>query len=104
MHFIFRVNDASCTPSATYMESAPAVPNVPSADYCYVEVTNTITLYPHLFRIITPVNVDRFELLLHNHPNSKLVSSVCHGFRSCLLAFANTEKPNNLLPRNGTMP
>src|SRR5260221_1192888 len=49
MHFIFGVDDAGRTPSATYTESAPAVPNIPSMDYCYVEVTNTITLYPHLF-------------------------------------------------------
>ena len=49
MHFIFGVNDTSCTPSTTYTESAPAVPDVPSTDYHYVEVTNTIALYPHLF-------------------------------------------------------
>src|SRR5258708_17736019 len=63
MCFIFGVGDASHTPSATYMESAPTVPDIPSTDYCYVEVTNIIALYPHLFRIITPVNADRFELL-----------------------------------------
>ena len=104
MHFIFRVDDASRTPSATYMESAPAVPDVPSADYHYVEVTNTITLYPHLFRIITPVNMDHFELLLHNHPNSELVSSVCCGLRAGFWPFANMEKPDNLLQGSVTCP
>src|SRR5258708_19495315 len=87
MCFIFRVDDASCTPSATYMESAPAVPDIPSVDYHYVEVTNTIALYPHLFRIITPVNTDHFELLFHNHPTSKLLSSFSCAFSASLLPF-----------------
>ncbi len=104
MCFIFRVDDASCTPSATYMESAPAVPDIPSVDYHYVEVTNTIALYPHLFRIITPVNTDHFELLLHNHPNSKLVSSVCCGLRAGFWPFANMEKLDNLLQGSVTCP
>src|SRR5258708_39602241 len=104
MCFIFGVNDAGHTPSATYTESAPTVPDVPSADYRYVEVTNTITLYPHLFRIITPINTDRLELLLHNHPNSELVSSVCHGLRGGLSPFTNTENPDNLPQGSVTCP
>ena len=56
---------------------------------------NTIHSYPHLFPIITPVDVDRFELLLHNHPNTALISSVCHGLRSGFWPFAITEKPEN---------
>src|SRR5258708_36895081 len=58
---------------------------------------NTIHSYPHLFPIITPVDVDRFELLLHNHPNTALISSVCHGLRSGFWPFAIMEKPENSL-------
>ncbi len=72
MHFIFRVNDIGCTPSATYMESTAAVPNVPTTDYHHL------------------------ELLLHSHPNTKLISSVCCGLRSGFWPFANTEEPDNL--------
>ena len=56
---------------------------------------NTIHSYPHLFPIITPVDVDRFELLLHNHPNTALISSVCCGLRSGFWLFAIMEKPEN---------
>src|SRR5258708_5591260 len=104
MCFIFRVNDASRPPSTTYMESAPTVPDVPSVDYHYVEVTNTITLYPHLFRIITPVNTDHFELLLHNHPNSELVSLVCCGLRAGFWPFSKMEKLDNFFQGSATFP
>src|SRR5260370_2513621 len=56
---------------------------------------NTIHSYPHLFPIITPIDADRLELLLHNHPNTALISSICCSFRSGLWQFANTEKPEN---------
>src|SRR5258708_40287828 len=56
---------------------------------------NTIHSYPHLFPIITPVDVDRFKLLLHNHPNTALISSVCCGLRSGFWLFPILEKPEN---------
>ncbi len=77
MRFIFGVGDIGCTLSATYTESAPAVPDVPASDYRYANITNTIQSYPHLFSIITPINVNYFEQLLHNHPNTKLIHLVC---------------------------
>src|SRR5258708_14438765 len=95
MCFIFGVDNISHTPSATYTKSTPAVPDVPPSDYQYSDITNTIRSYPHLFPIITPINADCFELLLHNHPNMALISSICFGFISGFWPFANTEKPEN---------
>jgi len=77
MHFIFRVGDIRCTPSATYMESVTAIPDIPTSDYRYTEITSTILSYPHLFPIITPIKTDHFKQSLHNHPNMDLVHSVC---------------------------
>src|SRR5258708_39823364 len=58
--------------------------------------------YPHLFPIITLIDADRLELLLHNHPNTALISSICCSFRSGFWPFANTEKPENS-PEGGIM-
>jgi len=77
MHFIFGVGNIGCTPSATYMESAPAIPDVPTSDYHYTKIMSTILSYPHLFPIITPIKKDQFEQLLCNHPNTELICSVC---------------------------
>ena len=40
----------------------------------------TIMSHPHLFKIVTPVKVDRLEQLLTTHPNQPLIQSVCLGF------------------------
>src|SRR5258708_6648869 len=96
MCFIFRVGNISHPPSATYTESASPVPSVPASDYWYTEITHTIHSHPHLFPIITPINVDPFEHLLHDHPNNELVVSVCQGLRSGFWPFANTEKSDSL--------
>ena len=58
MHFIFRKGDIEWTPSATYTESAPAVPQVPISDYWYTDITDTIESYPHLFKVVTPIIAD----------------------------------------------
>src|SRR5258708_5678527 len=95
MCFIFGVRDISCMPLGTYTKSAPAVPDVPPSDYRYSNITNTIHSYPHLFPIITLIDADCLKLLLHNHPNTALISSICCSFRSGFWPFANTEKPEN---------
>ena len=58
--------------------------------------SHTIQSYPHLFCIITPIDMDHFKQLLHNHPNSELVVSVCQGLRSSFWPFAITKKSENL--------
>ncbi|KIJ29249.1 hypothetical protein M422DRAFT_188756, partial [Sphaerobolus stellatus SS14] len=41
----------------------------------------TINQNPHLFKIVTPINISRFETLLQSHPNRPYVESVCRGLR-----------------------
>ncbi len=96
MRFIFGKGDIERTPSATYTESAPAVPQVPASDFRYVDITNTIESYPHLFKVVTPIIADRLEELLQNHPNIGLVHSICQGLRSGFWPFADTENSENL--------
>jgi len=45
-----------------------------------------------LFKIITPINVDRFEELLSDHPNPLFVHSVCDGLREGFWPWADTLK------------
>ncbi|KAF9010553.1 hypothetical protein BDQ17DRAFT_1387786 [Cyathus striatus] len=37
--------------------------------------------HPHLFKIVTPINVSLFEHLLLDHPNTPFTQSVCQGLR-----------------------
>ena len=52
----------------------------------------TIRDNPHLFEIVTPINVDRFEELLASHPNTPFVQSVCTSFREGFWPWAITQK------------
>ncbi|KAF8988981.1 hypothetical protein BDQ17DRAFT_1180874, partial [Cyathus striatus] len=36
---------------------------------------------PHLFKIVTPINVDVFERYISHHPNRQFTASICHGLR-----------------------
>ncbi|KIY47447.1 hypothetical protein FISHEDRAFT_74644 [Fistulina hepatica ATCC 64428] len=50
----------------------------------------TITNFPHLFPIVTPVDVPNFEDLLRDHPNRPLVNSVCRSLREGFWPWAST--------------
>lgn len=94
-------------PSATYTESSPPIPPVPASDYRHHDVTKTIESLPHLFRIVTPINPDRFEKLLVNHPNKLLVTSFCDGLHHGFWPFADTknlEFPNGVIMRSHGLP
>ncbi|KAG2046443.1 hypothetical protein BDR06DRAFT_899221 [Suillus hirtellus] len=42
---------------------------------------HTVKKHPHLFKIVTPINVNHFQDLLTDHPNQAFVKSVCHALR-----------------------
>ena len=56
------------------------------------EAVSTIDCNPHLFHIVTPIKVDRFEELLMGHPNRPFVESVCTSLRDGFWPWANTQK------------
>jgi len=73
MWFVFGKSEVGHTPSTTYTEITSPVPGVPTSDYQYQDITRTLSKYPHLFKIITPIHADHLEMLLNNHPNQPLV-------------------------------
>ncbi|KIY43070.1 hypothetical protein FISHEDRAFT_78863 [Fistulina hepatica ATCC 64428] len=70
--------------------TARPVPAPPANELSNCVALTTISKFPHLFSIVTPVNVDRFECLLRNHPNFALVQSVCRSLRGGFWPWAST--------------
>ena len=68
------------------------LPRPPPEEFANVGAVTTIHEKPHLFRLITPINVDRLEKLLESHPNVPFVKSVCISFREEFWPWANTQK------------
>src|SRR5882724_4311632 len=86
--FLWVRNASPQTPSATYTEIAAPLPDVPPSESRNPIPNLTITTHPHLFKIVTPIKVHRFEQLLSSHPNRPLVGSICCGLREGFWRFA----------------
>jgi hypothetical protein len=55
-------------------------------------VVKTIVQNPHLFKIITPINVEWFEALLITHPNQPFIKPVIEGLRCGFWPWPNTQQ------------
>ena len=88
--FLWNQHDTSfLTPSATTSETLRPLPHPPQgSDLAW----RTIHENPDLFQITTPIDVNRLEFLLINHPNRPLVSSVLDGFRNGFWPFAEEDE------------
>ena len=53
-------------------------------------VLNTIARNPLLFKLITPINIETFEVLLSSHPNQPFIKSVLTGLCEGFWPFVNT--------------
>jgi hypothetical protein len=98
-HNIWEDDDYFSKSSADWSETAKPLPQIPEAELANPVVTKTIAENPHLFDIVTPINVDRFEKLLLSHPNQPFVKSVCRGLREGFWPWADThidEYPDSL--------
>ena len=98
-HNIWDGNDFFSKSSADWSETAKPLPTLPELELANPTVTKTINENPNLFGIITPIYVDRFELLLKSHPNRPFVASVCRGLREGFWPWADThsgEYPDTL--------
>jgi hypothetical protein len=80
------------SPTACSTLTESPLPRPPPEEFANLEAESTIRQNPHLFRIITPINVQRFEELLQTHPNKPFVESVCISFREGFWPWANTQK------------
>ena len=87
----------SCS-SADWTETATPLPTIPKSELANPIVTRTINENPHLFDIVTPIFVERFEDL-ESHPNQPFVKSVCRVLREGFWPWADThigEYPDTL--------
>jgi len=77
---------------ADWTERAKPLPSVPVTEFHNAVAMHTIDSHPDLFKIVTPINVDRFEALLASHPNRPFVESVCRGLREGFWPWADTHQ------------
>jgi hypothetical protein len=87
---IWSPTDATFSPTARSSEYADPVPSPPLSERICSDTATTIKERPDLFKIVTPINVDRFELLLEDHPNPAFVASVCRALREGFWPWADT--------------
>ena len=76
---------------AAYTEIMPALPSPPENELNNEATHATIRLHPHLFHLVTPVNIDRLEYYLSSHPDHTLTHSIILGFREGFWPFTITE-------------
>ena len=65
---------------AAYTEIMPALPSPPENKLNNEVANATICNHPHLFQLITPINIDCLEQYLSSHPNQALAHSITLGF------------------------
>ena len=83
---------ASFSPTAASTLCESPLPRPSPEEFSNVDAMNTIRDNPHLFKIVTPVDVAQLERLLESHPNKPFVQSVCVSFREGFWPWANTQK------------
>ena len=99
LHNIWDGNDHFSKSSADWSETAKPLPSIPESELMNPVVTKTIRENPRLFKIVTPIYVDRFENLLQSHPNQPFVKSMCQGLCEGFWLWANShiwEYPDTL--------
>ena len=86
--------DSEFTPNtADWTLTAKPLERPPQSALDDEPVSKTIRENPHLFKIITPVQIDVFESYLASHPNRNFVQSVCDGLREGFWPWAVTPSP-----------
>jgi hypothetical protein len=75
--------------AALATESADSLPPPPQLSDLNAAAYATIRSHPDLFKIVTPIKVDRFEEYLKDHPNREYVDSVCCGLRHGFWPWTN---------------
>ena len=91
--YVWPDEQPSSVPSALATEYMLPVPSPPANELSNFPAIHTIQQHPHLFKIITPINVDLFESYLLQHPNRSFIQSVCHGLQEGFWPWAVTDNP-----------
>jgi hypothetical protein len=69
------------SPSALATESAPPLASPPSRLINDPDIQSSLHTMKDFIKVETPFNVDRFEMLLYDHPNQPFVKSVMNSLR-----------------------
>ncbi|KEP45742.1 hypothetical protein V565_245120, partial [Rhizoctonia solani 123E] len=88
--FLWRDGEVSDSPSADSTVHAVPFPDVPDCELHNTAALDTINNNLHIFKIVTPLNVDCFKELLKTHPNRTLVNPTCKGLCEGFWPHANT--------------
>ena len=88
-HNVWREYSFSSTTS-DWSETAQPLPRPPATEENNPITSKTIHDHASLFYVSTPINVDRFQHLLRNHPNPLFVQSVCEGLHDGFWPWADT--------------
>ena len=67
------------------------LPRPPQEEFENIDAMTTINNNPHLFKIVTPIRIDRFKSLLDSHPNQPFIKSVCVALREGFWPWAHTK-------------
>lgn len=86
--YSWHVGEQSRNPSVEYTLIADPLPSPPDSVFRDLDVGDTLLCRPDLFRIVTPINVERFEWYLRPHPNRAFVESVIRGLREGFWPYA----------------
>lgn len=87
--FLWGDDEKMCSPSADATLTARPVPKPPDGELNNLAAVNTIRTRPDLFKIVTPIRVDRLEELLRPHPNRPFVESILNGLREGFWPYAD---------------
>jgi hypothetical protein len=79
------------SPLALYTESTPPLPSPPQHLLDDPKLQESIHSLGDAIKVETPFNVDKFELLLADHPNQPFVQSVMQGIREGFWPFDEGE-------------
>ena len=77
--------------SAEWTHTAKPLPRPPSEQLMHPVVGKTVSDHSNLFKIISPIKIDHFKNLLHDHPNQPFVKSVCEGLKYGFWPWADME-------------
>jgi hypothetical protein len=89
-NFVWSEERISLLTSAMATIYAPPCPEFPSNELSNLSTLSTIHENPHLFRVVSPINLTVFKHLLSMHPNMLFVRSVCNSLKQGFWPWANT--------------
>ena len=94
-HLLWDANEVghdSLSPCVRDTFFADPVPQPSDIEWSNVTARSTLCSRPYLFKVVTPINVDRFETLLVDHLNQAFVQSVCYALHNGFWPWAETVK------------